>query len=59
MFMIKDISTKELAKFLGKTMGFASQIKNGRCKLPPKDVLRVSEHFDIPPHELRPDIFGK
>lgn len=57
--MIKNISTKELAEFLGKSMGFASQIKNGRCKLPPKYVLKVSERFGISPEELRPDIFGK
>lgn len=56
--MIKDIPTKELAEFLGKTMGFASQIKNGRCKLPPKDVMKVSERFNISPIDLRPDIFG-
>ncbi len=55
--MIKDIPTKDLAKFLGKTDGFASQIKNGWSKLPAKDCVRVSKEYDIPLHVLRPDIY--
>lgn len=55
--MIKNIPTKVLAAFLGKTPGFVSHIKKGRRKLPPKDCVRVSNKFGIPLHDLRPDIF--
>jgi DNA-binding transcriptional regulator YdaS (Cro superfamily) len=56
---ITDIGTSELARFLGKTPGFAYQIKKGLCKLPPKDCQRVSIHFSIALHDLRPDIYPK
>ena len=55
--MIKDIKTNELAKFLGKTKGFASQIKNGKSLVPFSECFRVSEYFGIPLHELRPKTF--
>lgn len=55
--MIKKISTKELAKCIGKSEGFASQIKNGWRKLPAKYCVLVSESFGIALHDLRPDIF--
>jgi DNA-binding transcriptional regulator YdaS (Cro superfamily) len=55
--MIKNISTKELAKCIGTTEGFASQIKSGHRKLPPKYCVLVSTTFDISLHELRPDIY--
>lgn len=45
--MIKEIPTKELANCIGKTEGFASQIKNGRRRLPPKYLVKVSERFGI------------
>jgi hypothetical protein len=51
--MIKDIKTNELALFLGKTKGWASNLKKGRKKLPLADCFRVSEHFGIPLSELR------
>ena len=51
--MIKDIKTIELARFLGKTEGWATNLKKGRKKLPLKDCFRVSEHFGIPLHALR------
>jgi DNA-binding transcriptional regulator YdaS (Cro superfamily) len=54
---LMDIGTNELASFLGKTPGFASQLKYGRCKLPPKDCQRVALRFNIPLYELRPDIY--
>lgn len=57
--MISEIKTNDLAEFLGKSKGWATNIKKGRKKLPPKDVLRVSERFGISPEELRPDIFKK
>lgn len=57
--MMNEIKTTELANFLGKTNGWATNLKKGRKKLPPKDCLRVSERFNIPLNELRPDIFGK
>jgi DNA-binding transcriptional regulator YdaS (Cro superfamily) len=56
---ITDIGTRELAKFLGTTDGFAYQIKKGLRKLPPKDCQRVSIHFMIALHDLRPDIYPK
>ena len=55
--MIKNIPTKELADFLGKTAGFVSQIKSGKVKLPAKYCIAISEYFAIPLHELRPDIY--
>jgi DNA-binding transcriptional regulator YdaS (Cro superfamily) len=55
--MIANIPTKELAECIGKTQGFASQIKNGWRKLPAKYCVIVSDKFDIPLYELRPDIF--
>ena len=55
--MIKELATKELAVFLGTTIGWASNIKTGYRKLPPKDCIRVSERFKIPLHELRPDLY--
>ena len=55
--MIENIPTNELAKFLGTTDGFVSHIKKGRRKLPPKDCVGVSKKFNIPLHDLRPDIF--
>jgi DNA-binding transcriptional regulator YdaS (Cro superfamily) len=55
--MIENISTKELADFLNISGGFASQIKSGHRKMPPKYCVRVSEKFGIPLHKLRPDIF--
>ncbi len=51
--MIKDIKTNELARFLGKTKGWATNLKKGRKTLPLVDCFRVSEHFGIPLHELR------
>ena len=51
--MINDIKTNELASFLGKTKGWASNLKNGKKKLPLNECFRVSEHFGIPLHELR------
>ncbi len=69
MPMIINIKTSDLALFLGKSKGFASQIKHGKSLVPFNDCFRVSEHFGIPLHELRPktfpreeirpDIFGK
>ena len=55
--MFNDIPTKQMADFLGTTMGFVTHIRKGRRKLPPKDCYRVHERFGIPLHELRPDIF--
>jgi DNA-binding transcriptional regulator YdaS (Cro superfamily) len=55
--MIEKIATKELADFLEISGGFASQIKSGHRKLPPKYCVRVSQKFGIPLHKLRPDIF--
>ena len=55
--MIENIPTKELANLLNISGGFASQIKNGHRKLPPKYCSQVSKHFGIPLHDLRPDIF--
>jgi len=66
--MISEIKTNELARFLGKTDGWATNLKKGRKKLPLIDCFRVSEHFGIPlsdlrdefpRKEIRPDIFGK
>ncbi len=51
--MISEIKTNVLAAFLGKTNGWASNIKTGRKKLPLADCFRVSKHFGIPLHELR------
>jgi hypothetical protein len=56
---LADIGTRELANFLKKTDGFASQLKSGYRKLPPKDCQRVSQHFSIPLHSLRPDIYAE
>jgi hypothetical protein len=56
---LSDIGTNELAHFLGVTAGFASHIKHGNRKLPPKDCIRVSERYFIPLHDLRPDIYPK
>jgi DNA-binding transcriptional regulator YdaS (Cro superfamily) len=55
--MIADIPTKNLAQCLGTTIGFASQIKHGHRKIPPKHCLKVSLKFGVPLHELRPDIY--
>jgi DNA-binding transcriptional regulator YdaS (Cro superfamily) len=55
--MIKDIPTKQLAECIGKTVGFASQIRNGHRKLPPKYCQMVSKQFGLSLHALRPDIF--
>jgi DNA-binding transcriptional regulator YdaS (Cro superfamily) len=55
--VLNNISTKELAEFLGTSSGFVSQIKMGHRKLPPKDCVRVSKKYQIPLHELRADIF--
>jgi len=55
--MIADIPTKKLAECLGSTIGFASQIKHGHRKMPPKHCVKVSEEFSLPLHELRPDIY--
>jgi len=57
--MLKNIPTKELADYLDISGGFASQIKSGHRKLPPKYCNRVSKKFGIPLHELRPDIYEK
>ena len=66
--MINTISATELALFLGKTIGWASNLRTGRKKLPVAECFRVSKHFGIPLYELRkdfpreeirPDIFGK
>ena len=66
--MMNQIKTNELASFLGKSKGWASNLKKGRKKLPLIECFRVSEHFGIPLHDLRsefpseeinPDIFGK
>jgi len=66
--MISEIKTNELASFLGKTPGWATNLKKGRKKLPLAECFRVSEHFGIPLHDLRDefpreetttDIFGK
>jgi DNA-binding transcriptional regulator YdaS (Cro superfamily) len=54
---ITDVGTSELARFLGTTPGFAHQIKKGLRRLPPKDCQRVSIHFSIALHDLRPDIY--
>ncbi len=51
--MIKDISATELAHFLGKSIGWASNLRTGRRKLPFAECFRVSEHFGIPLYELR------
>jgi antitoxin component HigA of HigAB toxin-antitoxin module len=53
---LKNIPTKELADCLGKTIGFASQIKNGHRKLPIKYCASVSRRFGIPLKDLRKDI---
>jgi DNA-binding transcriptional regulator YdaS (Cro superfamily) len=54
-----NIPTTELARFLGVTPGFISNIKSGNRKLPPKDCVRVSKQYGIKLHDLRPDIFPK
>lgn len=51
--MISEIKTNELASFLGKTNGWATNLKKGRKKLPFAECFRVSEHFGIPLHKLR------
>ena len=56
---LSDIGTRELAKFLKKSDSFASQIKSGASKIPPKDCQRLSIHFSIALHDLRPDIYPK
>jgi transcriptional regulator with XRE-family HTH domain len=55
--MIIDIKTSELAAFLGKSKGFASQIKHGKSLVPINDCFRVSKRFGIPLHVLRPKTF--
>ena len=55
--MINKIRTKDLAECIEKTIGFASQIKTGHRKMPPKYCIKVSKRFGIPLHELRPDIY--
>jgi transcriptional regulator with XRE-family HTH domain len=45
--MIENIPTKELANFLGVSLGFVSNIKAGRKRLPPEYMSSVSERFDI------------
>jgi DNA-binding transcriptional regulator YdaS (Cro superfamily) len=55
--MIKEISTKKLAKCMGTTSGFASQIKSGYRKMPTRYCIKVSNEFGIPLHELRPDVY--
>lgn len=57
--MIKNIPTKELADLLQISGAFVSQIKSGHRKLPTKYCLQVSKAFDIPLHELRPDVYPK
>jgi excinuclease UvrABC nuclease subunit len=56
---LTDIRTNELANFLETTPGFAHQIKKGLRKLPPQYCQRVSLHFSIALHDLRPDIYSK
>ncbi len=51
--MLNKIKTNELAAFLGKSNGWASNLKKGRKKLPLIECFRVSEHFGIPLYELR------
>jgi DNA-binding transcriptional regulator YdaS (Cro superfamily) len=58
-FISNDIPTNQMAKFLGTTDGFVSQIKKGRRKLPPKYCIIVSKKFNIPLYELRPDIYPR
>ena len=48
----------DLAKCIGVTPSFASQIRTGHRKLPIKYIKIVSEEFNIPPRELRPDLFS-
>lgn len=56
---ITDVGTRELARFLGTTDGFAYQIKKGLRQLPAKYCQRVSLHFSIALYDLRPDIYPK
>jgi len=55
--MIENIQTKELADFLEIPVSFASQIKTGHRKMPPKYCKKVAKRFGIPVELLRPDIF--
>lgn len=52
-----NVSAKDLAQCIGVSPGFASQIRTGHRKLPPKYCMLVSERFGIPLNELRPDIY--
>ena len=52
--MINNIPTKALADCIGSTPGFASQIKTGHRRLPPKYYKLVSEKFGIPIVDLCP-----
>jgi hypothetical protein len=54
---LSDIGNQELANFLEISRGFASNIRTGKNKLPAKYCIRVSLHFNIPLHNLRPEIF--
>ena len=54
---IKDIKTGDLARFLGKTNGFASQLKSGYRLVPVKSVKPLCKEYGFKPQELRPDIF--
>jgi DNA-binding transcriptional regulator YdaS (Cro superfamily) len=52
--MINTVSTKKLAALIGKSESFASQIKSGHRRLPPKYYERVSKAFNIPIEQLCP-----
>jgi plasmid maintenance system antidote protein VapI len=56
---LADIGNQELADFLGISRQHASNIRTGKENLPPKYCLRVSVHFAIDLHTLRPDIYPK
>jgi hypothetical protein len=56
---IYDIDKHELAKLFNLTLNHADNIRRGIIKVPEKYCTRISKHFNIPLHYLRPDIYQK
>lgn len=57
MKKLNDIKTSELARFLDVSMPYISNVKAGRQKVSALVAQKISEHFDVPLWELRPDIY--
>lgn len=49
----------KMARYLGVTHSFVSQITSGRRPLPAKHVLKVEAATGISRYDLAPEVFGK